>query len=139
MTNQTIALPPIVSRKEWLVARKTLLEEEKEKKSWNFPFYSSRNSDFNYDFQATIDPKRNHIYNYRKADETGGFGGYEGDVAGKSVFLKDGENVYHAYSAYARGTGLLATHYNYLDLTPYERQEAWEDSPEGWPQKPTYG
>lgn len=113
--------------------------EEKKKKNWNFPFYSSRNTDFNYDFQATIDPKHNREYNYRKADETEGFDRYEGDTAGKSVFLNDGENVYHTYSAYARGTGLLATHYNYLDLTPYGRQEAWEDSPEGWPQKPTYG
>ena len=23
---------------------------------------------------------------------------------------------------------------HYLDLTPYGRQEAWEDSPGGWPQ-----
>jgi len=113
--------------------------EEKEKKNWNFPFYSSRNSNFNYDFQATIDTARNREYNYRDADETDWLGNYEGDLAGKSVFLRDGYEVYHAYSAYARGTGLLATHYNYLDLTPYGRQEAWEDSPEGWPQKPTYG
>ncbi len=112
--------------------------EEKKKKNWNFPFYSSRNSDFNYDFQATIDPDRNREYNYRDADETTGFNGYQGDTAGKSVFLRDGDEVYHSYSAYARGTGLLAMHYNYLDLTPYGRQEAWEDSPEGWPQKPMY-
>jgi predicted dithiol-disulfide oxidoreductase (DUF899 family) len=112
--------------------------EEKENKNWNFPFYSSRNSDFNYDFQATIDPNRNLEYNYRGADESTGFNGYAGDTAGKSVFLRDGDTVYHTYSAYARGTGLLATHYNYLDLTPYGRQEAWEDSPEGWPQNPTY-
>ncbi|MBT2234656.1 DUF899 domain-containing protein [Nonomuraea sp. NEAU-A123] len=26
-----------------------------------------------------------------------------------------------------------------LDLTPYGRQEDWEDSPPGWPQHPTYG
>ena len=26
-----------------------------------------------------------------------------------------------------------------LDLTPYGRQEDWEDSPLGWPQRPTYG
>lgn len=26
-----------------------------------------------------------------------------------------------------------------LDVTPYGRQEDWEDSPKGWPQEPTYG
>lgn len=25
-----------------------------------------------------------------------------------------------------------------LDLTPYGRQEDWEDSPDGWPQTPPY-
>lgn len=28
---------------------------------------------------------------------------------------------------------------NILDLSPYGRQEDWEDSPPGWPQHPTYG
>jgi hypothetical protein len=28
---------------------------------------------------------------------------------------------------------------NIRDLAPYGREEDWEDSPEGWPQKPTYG
>ncbi|MFG2012246.1 DUF899 family protein [Micromonospora sp. NPDC048868] len=28
--------------------------------------------------------------------------------------------------------------FDLLDLTPYGRQESWEDSPEGWPQEPTY-
>lgn len=116
------------------------IEEEKTKKGWDFPFYSSRESDFNYDFQATIDSRRNSDYNYDKAENIHWLDGFEGDLAAKSIFIRDDEdNVYHAYSAYTRGLDLLATHYNYLDLTPYGRQEAWEDSPEGWPQKPTYG
>lgn len=113
--------------------------KEMEKKNWNFPFYSSRNSDFNYDFQATIDPKRKFPYNYRTGEETNPFKGKKGDVPSKSIFLTDGETVFHTNSVFARGTDLLGTHYNYLDLTPYGRQESWEDSPEGWPQKPTYG
>ncbi len=28
---------------------------------------------------------------------------------------------------------------NILDLAPYGRQQDWEDSPDGWPHKPTYG
>jgi hypothetical protein len=26
-----------------------------------------------------------------------------------------------------------------IDITPYGRQQEFEDSPAGWPQKPTYG
>ena len=28
--------------------------------------------------------------------------------------------------------------FDLLDLTPYGRQETWEESPPGWPQDPTY-
>ena len=55
------------------------------------------------------------------------------------VFMRRGDHVYHTYSAYARGQDHLALPFQYLDLTPYGRQEGWEDSPPGWPQKPTYG
>jgi len=47
--------------------------------------------------------------------------------------------VYHSYSTYARGMEGTALPYAFLDLTPYGRQEDWEDSPPGWPRKPTYG
>ena len=41
-----------------------------------------------------------------------------------SVFFKDeGGNVFHTYSAYARGIDLLNTAYNYLDLVPKGRDE----------------
>ena len=33
----------------------------------------------------------------------------------------------------------LSDSYRLLDQTPYGRQEDWETSPKGWPQKPTYG
>jgi len=115
------------------------IEEEKKRKGWGFPFYSSHSSDFNYDFQATIQKSRNSTYNYQNAEEADWLKGYEGDMPAKSVFLRKGDDVFHTYSAYTRGLDLIATHYNYLDLTPYGRQEEWEDSPEGWPQKPTYG
>lgn len=115
------------------------IEEEKAQKGWTFPFYSSRESDFNYDFQATVDNNRNTEYNYDDTENIHWLAGFEGDLAAKSIFMRDENGVYHTYSAYTRGLDQLATHYNYLDLTPYGRQEVWEDSPEGWPQKPTYG
>ena len=51
--------------------------------------------------------------------------------------LRDGSAVFHTYSTYARGLDGLATPYQFLDLTVYGRQEAWEDSPDGWPQGST--
>ena len=62
-----------------------------------------------------------------------------GDWPGASVFLRDGDTVFHTYSAYARGLDGLVMPYQFLDLTVYGRQEAWEDSPDGWPQAITSG
>ena len=44
------------------------------------------------------------------------------------------DEVFHTYSAFARGLDHSAPGYPFLDLTPYGRQEKWEDSPAGWPQ-----
>ncbi|MGH8650798.1 MAG: DUF899 family protein [Gammaproteobacteria bacterium] len=43
------------------------------------------------------------------------------------------------YGRYATSVDLLLGSYNWLDLTPFGRQEEWEDSPAGWPQTPTHG
>jgi predicted dithiol-disulfide oxidoreductase (DUF899 family) len=56
-----------------------------------------------------------------------------------TVFFRDGDDVYRTYSTTARGVDRLLFANNVLDLTPYGRQEEWEDSPPGWPQHPTYG
>ena len=47
--------------------------------------------------------------------------------------------MYRTYSTTARGVDRLLFRHNILDLSPYGRQEDWEDSPAGWPQQPTYG
>lgn len=46
-----------------------------------------------------------------------------------SVFLRDGEDIYRTYSTTARGVDRILFSHNILDLTPYGRQEDWEDSP----------
>jgi predicted dithiol-disulfide oxidoreductase (DUF899 family) len=64
----------------------------------------------------------------------------EGDEEfGLSVFLRDNDDgLYRTY--YTNGRGVEPAGFRHmLDLTPYGRQEAWEDSPPGWPQSPTYG
>jgi predicted dithiol-disulfide oxidoreductase (DUF899 family) len=56
-----------------------------------------------------------------------------------NVFIRDDENcIYRTYFTAARGGELFDTHFRLLDLTPYGRQEMWEDSPRGWPQTPPY-
>ena len=44
-----------------------------------------------------------------------------------SVFLRDGDKVFHTYSTYARGTEPIGGAYHYLDLTALGRQEDWEE------------
>jgi predicted dithiol-disulfide oxidoreductase (DUF899 family) len=115
----------------------------KAEKAWTCPWYSSFGSDFNYDFHVTLDEKVAPIeYNYMTKAELEarrGPGNVEGEDHGLSVFFRLGTDIFHTYSAYARGTEGLTDSYALLDVTPYGRQEDWEDSPTGWPQKPTYG
>ncbi|MBO9624929.1 MAG: DUF899 family protein [Microbacterium sp.] len=55
-----------------------------------------------------------------------------------NVFLRDGDTVYRTWHTDGRGTERLSHLQGLVDLLPYGRQEEWEDSPEGWPQHPTY-
>jgi predicted dithiol-disulfide oxidoreductase (DUF899 family) len=89
------------------------IEDYKTLMGWTLPFVSSRGTTFAADCGA--------------------------DYFMLSVFLRDGEKIYRTYSTTARGVDRLLFANNILDLTPYGRQEDWEDSPAGWPQHPTYG
>lgn len=89
----------------------------RERMGWDVPWYSSAESAFNEDMGVTVDGEEHH---------------------GLSVFLRHGDSVWRTYFTQDRGVEHLGTHWDYLDLTPYGRQEAWEDSPEGWPQSAAY-
>lgn len=107
---------------------------------WTFPFYSTNDNDFSYDMHATLDESRTPIeFNYSSKEELIAQGFPEellrGDLPVNSVFLRDGEDVFHTYSASSRGLDHVVTPYNFLDLTPFGRQEQWEDSPAGWPKQ----
>jgi predicted dithiol-disulfide oxidoreductase (DUF899 family) len=97
------------------------LERWKASRGWTFPWYSSHGSDFNYDFDVTLDRsvKPPH-YNYRPID-------MEGEMPGTSYFLRDRERVFHTYSNYARGAEMTGGSYYWLDLTALGRQEDWEE------------
>ena len=88
-----------------------------ERMDWRFPYFSSRGTTF--------------------ADGCGAGRGF-----GISVFLRDGRpdraDVYRTYFTTSRGGDRVRFDFNMLNLTPYGRQEEWEDSPQGWPQTPTY-
>jgi len=84
---------------------------------WTIPWYSSHDSGFNVDFGLTTD---------------------RGETFGLSVFLRDDDRVFRTYFTTTRGVEALGSVWTFLDLTPYGRQEDWEDSPEGWPQTPRY-
>jgi predicted dithiol-disulfide oxidoreductase (DUF899 family) len=92
----------------------TQIEEYKARMGWNVPFVSSRGTSF--------------------AEDVGAGGGFM-----LSVFLRDGDDVYRTYNTTQRGVDRLVFINSILDLTPYGRQQDWEDSPAGWPQHPTYG
>ena len=57
---------------------------------------------------------------------------------GTNVFFRDGDRVFRTYFVDNRGDEQMGNTWNYLDITPLGRQEAWEDSPEGYPQTPPY-
>ncbi|MFL6073788.1 MAG: DUF899 domain-containing protein [Mycobacteriales bacterium] len=90
------------------------IEAYKARRGWTLPFVSSHGTSF--------------------AADCGAGGGFL-----LSVFLRDGEEVYRTYNTTARGVDRLVFANSILDLMPYGRQQAWEDSPPGWPQHPTYG
>jgi predicted dithiol-disulfide oxidoreductase (DUF899 family) len=90
------------------------IERRKAEMGWDLPFVSSHGTTFAEDCNA-------------------------GDGFRLTVFFRDGSDVYRTYSTTARGVDRVLFANNILDLVPYGRQEEWEDSPEGWPQGPTYG
>jgi predicted dithiol-disulfide oxidoreductase (DUF899 family) len=104
-------------------------------KGWGFPWYSSFGSDFNHDFQVTVDEAVAPVqYNYRTREEhvqagsaDAALGKQSQELPGVSCFLRDGDRVFHTYSTYARGTDQLGNSYTLLDLTALGRQEDWEE------------
>jgi predicted dithiol-disulfide oxidoreductase (DUF899 family) len=107
------------------------IEAFKRRMGWSFPWLSSAGSDFNYDFNVSFTPEQlardEDFYNYRR-----GNAGMP-DREGISVFYRD-ENgdVFHTYSAYARGIDMVNGAYQFLDLVPMGRDEEGHDFPQYW-------
>jgi predicted dithiol-disulfide oxidoreductase (DUF899 family) len=94
----------------------------KQRMGWRFRWVSSFGNDFNRDYHVSFTKeemtKGKVVYNYALAEFP------SGEAPGASVFYKDGANdIYHTYSAYARGLDILIGAYNFLDLAPKGRDE----------------
>jgi predicted dithiol-disulfide oxidoreductase (DUF899 family) len=99
----------------------------RDRRGWTLPWYSSLGSDFNFDFDVTMDPAvKPAIYNYRPLPWDVEPGSPQ-EQPGISCFLRDGDDIFHTYSTYGRGTDHLGGGYTYLDLTALGRQEEWEE------------
>ncbi len=81
-------------------------EPYRRRMGWTVPWYSAYGSDFTADCGA-------------------------GQGFGVSVFLRDGDDVYRTYYTSRRGGDLLVGTLRYLDLTPFGRQEEWEEAGRG--------
>lgn len=106
----------------------------KAKKGWTFPWYSSYQSDFNYDFHVTLDESVAPVeYNFRTPEEHEQAGSplwlddQPVENPGRSHFLRVGDDVFHTYSVYARGLETIGGSYYLLDETVLGRQEDWEE------------
>ena len=98
------------------------LEAYKKRMGWHFPWVSSSESDFNYDFHVSFTKdeiaRGTAFYNFEMSKIS------TEDLHGTSVFIKDDTGaIFHTYSAYARGDERGLGAYMFLDLTPRGRQE----------------
>jgi predicted dithiol-disulfide oxidoreductase (DUF899 family) len=96
---------------------------------WSFNWVSSGNNDFNFDYrvsftEAQIQGEVDYNYGKRKFPAT--------DAPGVSVFLRDGDNIFHTYSSFGRGLDMLNTAYHFLDLVPKGRDEGGLPSTMAW-------
>ena len=110
---------------------------------WSFPWVSSADSDFNFDFgvsrteeqtregikpmiDAGMPPVVNHLASASGTDVVG----YLSEGPGFSAFVVDEGAVYHVYTTTSRGLEFLMGYYPILDRAPNGRDEA--DSPQIW-------
>jgi len=139
----------------WAVSRASLekLQAYKQRMCWSFPWASTLDGEFNFDFGVALTEQQQREggveYNYRReaptsdafrwrAGQEGGGDGAEAKLAamcgtdvpsyhrdrpGMSAFALEDGVVYHTYSAYARGVDALWGMYPWLDRAPKGRNE----------------
>lgn len=115
------------------VSRAPLAEIQafRKRMGWRFEWVSSFASDFNHDFDVSFTPEDIASGQVRYNYELGAFPVEE--APGVSVFYRSAEGeIFHTYSAYARGLDILVGAYNFLDLAPKGRDEDGLDFTMEW-------
>jgi predicted dithiol-disulfide oxidoreductase (DUF899 family) len=118
----------------WTAVSRAPLEKIKAFQSrmgWKFRWISSFGSDFNFDYHVSFTQEQmaqgEVYYNYGRRR----FPQSEGP--GISAFYRDeAGQIFHTYSAYARGLDILLGTYNFLDLAPKGRDEDAFEMPMAW-------
>ena len=132
----------------WAVSRAPLakLQAYKRRLGWTFPWASSLNGDFNFDFNVAFTEEQQRTgdieYNFRRAGHAMDMSpapepvvrfaancgtdapSFARDRPGMSAFALEDDVVYHTYSTYARGLDGLWGMYQWLDRAPKGRNEA---------------
>jgi predicted dithiol-disulfide oxidoreductase (DUF899 family) len=98
------------------------IENFKQRMGWRFHWVSSFSNDFNHDYHVSFTKdemaKGKLSYNYEMMEFP------SEEAPGLSVFYKNSAGeIFHTYSAYARGLDILVGAYNFLDLAPKGRDE----------------
>ncbi len=101
------------------------IETFRKRMGWTLPWFSSFESDFNH--AMGVGPAAPRVGEYQ-----------DGESFALSAFLRDGDQLFRTYVTKGRGVEALGSVWSFLDLTPFGRQEQWEDSPAGYPQTPPY-
>jgi predicted dithiol-disulfide oxidoreductase (DUF899 family) len=132
----------------WAVSRAPLskLQAYKKRMGWSFPWASSSDSDFNFDYDVAFTEEQQRAggieYNYARdshamdmvpapepvAKLAASCGtdapAYSRDRPGMSAFVIEDGAVYHTYSTYARGVDAIWGIYPWLDRAAKGRNEA---------------
>jgi predicted dithiol-disulfide oxidoreductase (DUF899 family) len=129
----------------WAVSRAPLekLAAFKRRMGWSFPWASSSDGDFNFDFNVSLSEAQQREggteYNFRPlppqavrpGEEPGPHAtmagtdnaNYARERPGMSAFVLEDGVVYHSYSAFARGLDGLWGMFQWLDRAPMGRNE----------------
>jgi predicted dithiol-disulfide oxidoreductase (DUF899 family) len=100
------------------------IEAYKSRMGWSFPWVSSANSDFNFDYHVSFTPedlKKDRVfYNFSMIEPAHA----NDELPGLSAFIRNDEGeIFHTYSSYARGPEELIGTLMILDRAPKGRNE----------------
>ncbi len=100
----------------------------KKRMGWDVRWVSSFGSSFNYDFHVSIDTEVAPVITtsgsrQNSRPRTWPGDDWSGEQPGLSAFARQGEEVFHTYSAYSRGLDALWWMWQWLDRAPLGRNE----------------